>query len=132
MAALGPLLTVAAGNPIAFAKNIKDVAGLATVYYKETGMFKGRVQKDMDAIVDAMWTEDGISNTLPGTKGSLNRKDFQLLLQAAKEQGLLDVSDHQFAKGVFVDRIRRLDDGASVVGKGGELLQEFGLVLVNC
>ena len=126
MAALGPLLTVANGNPIAFAKNIKDVAGLATVYYKETGMFKGRVQKDMDAIVDAMWTEDGISNTLPGTKGSLARKDFQLLLQAAKEQGLLDVSDHQFAKGVFVDRIRRLDDGASVVGKGGELLQEFG------
>ena len=130
MAALGPLLTVSNGNPLAFARNIKDVSGLATVYYKETGMFKGKVKKDMDSIVDALWTEDGIATTLPQAKGGLQRRDYQILLQAAKEQGLLDVSDHQFAKGIFVDRIRRLDDSDSVLSnagsKGAELLQEFG------
>ena len=130
MAALTPLLTVSNGNPLAFARNIKDVAGLASTYYKETGMYKGKVKKDLDTIIDALWTEDGISNTLPQAKGKTSRLDFEILLQAAKEQGLLDVSDHQFAKGIFVDRIRKLDESDSVISNAGrkapEVLQEFG------
>lgn len=130
MAALTPILTVSGGSPIKFAKNIKDVSGLATTYYKETGMFKGKVKKDLDTIIDALWDEDGISTTLEQAKGRVSRKDYQLLLQAAKESGLLDVSDHQFAKGIFVDRIRRLSDSDSILSNVGrkttEGLQEFG------
>ena len=130
MAALTPLLVVSGGNPLKFARNIKDVAGLATTYYKDTGMFKGKVKKDLDTIVDALWTEDGIATTLPQAKGGLQRRDYEILLQAAKEQGLLDVSDHQFAKGIFVDRIRRLDDSDSVLSNAGSksamILQELG------
>ena len=130
MAALTPLLTVSGGNPIKFARNIKDVSGLATVYYKDTGMFKGKVKKDLDNIIDALWTEDGIANTLPQAKGGMKRIDYEILLQVAKESGLLDVSDHQFAKGIFVDRIRRLDEGKSIISQAGrktiEGLQEFG------
>lgn len=141
MAALGPLLTVSNGNPLKFYRNIADTQGLASVYYSQLGMMKGKVNKDLNKIIDNLWTEDGIAGIQQMAEKGLKRKDFELLLQAAREQGLLNVSDHQFAKGLFVDRVRTLDKNkgvTSIIGEGlqeagfsfGELINRFGMTVV--
>jgi len=125
LAPLTGLLTVSK-NPAEFIQNSYYAIALMSRQLSNSRQLK-KGELDLQATHDYFFEQDNL-NVVDGPL-KLTGKDYDLLVNAMKESGFSNVSDHIFTQGLGLQSIPKLGEGTNPVNFLLETLAEYGFEL---